>query len=188
MDHPSTAHPGRIELRLKTVDQLFNSMDPSPFIERDLAREAEEFIVSWAREHPRDAGLHLVLHLERPPSPAEHAPEQVAQAIHNYFAYRARLKRLELRELLRRGRTSLAIGLLFLTACLLTVRAIDASSGGTLQGVLRESLLIGGWVAMWRPIEIYLYDWWPVLRAIKVDERLAALPVELRIAGTAVPT
>jgi len=38
---------------------------------------------------------------------------------------------------------------------------------------------------MWRPIEIYLYDWWPVVRAIRIDERLAALPVELRIAGAA---
>ena len=25
-----------------------------------------------------------------------------------------------------------------------------------------ESLLIGGWVAMWRPLEVFIYDWWPV--------------------------
>jgi hypothetical protein len=24
------------------------------------------------------------------------------------------------------------------------------------------SLVIGGWVAMWRPMEVFLYDWWPV--------------------------
>jgi len=65
VDHPSLSHPGRIELRLRTIDQLFNSMDLSPFIERDLAHEAEEFIVSWALEHPRDASLHLVLHIRR---------------------------------------------------------------------------------------------------------------------------
>lgn len=176
------SRPGLIELRLRSVDQLFNSMDPSPFIERDLAHEAEEFIVSWAREHSHDAALHLVLHLETAPQLAGHTPEQVTQAIHNYFAYHERLKRLELNELFRRGRSSLAIGLLFLTACLLAGRSIDPADRSALLGVLRESLLIGGWVAMWRPLEIYLYDWWPLRRAIKTDARLAAATVEVRVA------
>ena len=30
--------------------------------------------------------------------------------------------------------------------------------------IARESLTIGGWVAMWRPMEIFLYSWWPILR------------------------
>jgi len=27
---------------------------------------------------------------------------------------------------------------------------------------VRESLLVGGAVAPWRPLEIFLYDWWPI--------------------------
>lgn len=34
----------QIELRLRELAQLFNSLDPSPFIERDLDSDAEEFI------------------------------------------------------------------------------------------------------------------------------------------------
>ena len=30
--------------------------------------------------------------------------------------------------------------------------------------IVRESLHIGGWVAMWHPMETYLYGWWPVRR------------------------
>lgn len=182
MDPRSASPPGHIEIRLRDVNQLFNSMDPSPFIERDLAREAEEFIVSWAREHSRDVSLHLVLHLETPPPVAEHSLERVTQAIHNFFVYRERLKRLELRELFRRGRASLAIGLVFLTTCLLLVRALDANTDGTFFGVLRESVLIVGWVAMWRPLEIYLYEWWPLLRAIRIDAQLAKVEVEFKVA------
>lgn len=37
----------RIELRLRHVNQLFNSLDPSPFYEQDLDSDAEEFIVGW---------------------------------------------------------------------------------------------------------------------------------------------
>jgi hypothetical protein len=42
--------------------QLFNSMDSSPFVERDLDAGAEEFITSWARELPSERELELVIH------------------------------------------------------------------------------------------------------------------------------
>ena len=32
-----------------------------------------------------------------------------------------------------------------------------------------------GWVAMWRPLEIFLYDWWPVRRLQVAYERLARM-------------
>ena len=38
-----------IEVRVGAVPNLFNAMDPSPFREKDLDPNAEEFIVSWAR-------------------------------------------------------------------------------------------------------------------------------------------
>ena len=43
-----------IELRVNKIAQLFHTLDPFPFRERDLDKEAEEFIVGWARElsHP----------------------------------------------------------------------------------------------------------------------------------------
>src|SRR5882757_3737263 len=59
----------RIQLRLRELAQLFNSMDPSPFLDRDLDADAEEFIVSWAREHPKDHELELTIHLAAPPPP-----------------------------------------------------------------------------------------------------------------------
>jgi len=50
---------------------------------------------------------------------------------------------------------------------------------GRLGAVLRESLLIGGWVAMWRPMEIFLYDWWPVRAEARLSDRLTAMPVRI---------
>jgi len=41
-----------IELRVDEIAQLFLTLDSFPFRERELAREAEEFIVGWARELP----------------------------------------------------------------------------------------------------------------------------------------
>ena len=49
-----------------------------------------------------------------------------------------------------------------------------------LEGVNMEGMLIAGWVAMWRPLEIFLYDWWPVRRRNRIFGKLAAMPVLIR--------
>ena len=46
-------------------------------------------------------------------------------------------------------------------------------------GVLREGLLIVGWVAMWRPLEVFLYDWWPIRAEARLYDRLSAMPVRI---------
>ena len=93
----------RIELHLRDVSQLFNTMDPSPFHEKDLDHDAEEFIVSWAREFPLDEPVTLVVHLDA--LPQEQEPQSmIERAVHHYFAYRVELNRLEFRHLLQDGR------------------------------------------------------------------------------------
>jgi hypothetical protein len=171
--------PHRVEIFVDKIQQLFNSMDPSPFHEKDLDHDAEEFIVSWAKEYPRSDPLTLIVHLNESADTAG-SPELVEKAVRNYFAYRAKLNRMEFKHLLRQGRTSLIIGLLFLATCLLISELMLRQEPGTLLSLLRESLTIAGWVAMWQPMQIFLYDWWPLLRIGHIYEKLSRAPVELR--------
>jgi len=48
------------------------------------------------------------------------------------------------------------------------------------QRILSEGLLIIGWVAMWGPLEVFLYGWWPIAGTCRILERLADLEVEVR--------
>jgi len=57
----------QIEVFVDRIEQLFNSMDPSPFQERDLDDDAEEFIVSWAQEFPRRDPVSLVINVNQIP-------------------------------------------------------------------------------------------------------------------------
>ena len=52
-----------IHIRLKSLEALFNSLDPSPLVERDLDDTVEDYIVDCVRDAPHDASLDLVLHL-----------------------------------------------------------------------------------------------------------------------------
>ena len=117
--HPAVVPPALIEVHVELIEQLFNSIDPSPFHARDLDPQADDYIVACARELPRDE--------------------------------------------------SIALG--------------ELSQGWLPRGspgeILREGLLIGGWVAMWRPMEVFLYDWWPIAADISLFERLARMPVRV---------
>lgn len=171
------AHPARISLKLRELAQLFNSMDPSPFIERDLDDDAEEFIVGWAREFDRRHPLELTVHLGSVPDAALAA--ETEHAVQRYFATRADMKRREFRLLLRRAYAVLAIGVLFLATCLVLSSLAARLFPGGVGKVMHEGLLIVGWVAMWRPLEMFLYDWWPVRRDWVRLQRLARMRVRL---------
>lgn len=169
----------RIELNLREISQLFNTMDPSPFHERDLDHDAEEFIVSWAREFPRHEPIVLVVHLGDAHQVQE-AQSMIKEAVQHYFAYRVELNRLEFRHLMQDGLRSLLTGLAFLAACLAVSRSLVGGGSGTFSTLARESLAIGGWVAMWRPMEIYLYDWWPLRRRGRIFKKLSQMDVEVQ--------
>ena len=173
----SLPHPARISLKLRELNQLFNSMDPSPFLDRDLDHDAEEFIVSSARELHGSHAYELAVHLGTPPE-AERAAD-TERAVQHYFSARAELKHREFRLLLRRGQTALAIGFVFLVACLSLSGIAVKLFPGHFGDILREGLMIVGWVAMWRPLEIFLYDWWPVREEWQSLRRLAQMHVRL---------
>ena len=172
-------HDGLIELKLQTLHQLFNSMDPSPFHERDLDADAEEFIVSWAQEHPLHAPFKLFVHLAQPPDSGD-PTDLIRESVHHYFGYKADVNRREFRRLMRDGWISLLIGFTFLAACMIAARSI--TSQGEWPSVIREGLTIIGWVAMWRPLETYLYLWWPLRRLGTVYRKLSEMPVEVNLA------
>lgn len=165
-----------IELRLRELRQLFHHLDPAPFREKDLDPAAEAYIDDAVREIGLGHRTRVVIHVpeaERSSEDARTLPEAVA----NYFHYRARQSRVELGRLLRRALVNLAIGLLFLSACLTLRRTLQASGSHEL---LAEGLLIIGWVALWRPVEMFLYDWWPLLRQQRRFAAIARMPVEVR--------
>lgn len=181
-DEPAEPAPAKaarrvhtIDVRVESIDQLFNSIDPSPFNRKDLDQDAEEFIVSWAREFPRDEPLELVVHLDELPTAGVRL--ELTDAVHNYFAARAQTTRRDFHFLMRQGQTSLAIGLLFLVSCLLVAEFAVPRDAGTFATIVREGLLIGGWVAMWRPLEIFLYEWWPLRRRRRMFENLSRMDV-----------
>lgn len=167
-----------LHLRVRELTQLFNSLDPTPFLNKDLNRSVETFIESWALGHAPDCPLHINIHFEEF-SADGNAQMLVKEAIHNHFDYKVGLVRSELKEMLMQGRISLMIGIAFVAACLIGAEAVSQNAQGSIRSIARESLTIIGWVAMWRPVQIFLYDWWPLARRIKVYANLRHAKVQV---------
>ena len=167
-----------IEIKLSDVRQLFNSLDPSPFIEKDLDEDAEAYIVQTATELPIKALVKLVVHL--PTAQAQAQGDELEQAVRRYFDYRYRVVGQELRQKLRNGRKSLAVGLTVLFLSIAGYKGVGSLGDEVWWGILAEGLMIGGWVAMWRPLETFLYDWWPIERRRKIYDKLRVMAVEVR--------
>jgi hypothetical protein len=168
-----------IELRIKEVGQLFQSLDPLPFRERDLDQAVEEYVVGWASEMSPKQAIEICVHLPSTQAKSD-AAEHIDAAITNYFRYRAEVIGWEMKELFRRGRVSLATGLGVLAVCVMAGRLVGDHFGtGYVARFFGEGIIILGWVANWRPIEIFLYDWWPIRRRRQLYCRLAHASVRL---------
>ncbi len=167
----------QIELRIASLSELFNSMDPTPFHHRDLDRDAVEFLESWALAFAPASHFRIIIHVEN--MPVDDPTPLVSEAMRNYFDVKSVLALRNLRLLLLEGRTSLVIGIGFLALCLLGADLLAAYTTNTFFRLLKESLLIGGWVAMWRPLQIFLYDWWPIVRRRKSYRNLGHASVQV---------
>jgi hypothetical protein len=178
-DHQTSIANAKIEINLSRLAQLFNSFDPSPFHERDLDRDAEEYIVGSAEEVSFHRPLVLVIHLPLDQVPQAGSPG-LSEAIHNYFGYREANERRRLRLLFRDGHIALMIGIGFLFVCVLIRELIVSFGHSAASDIVGEGLLIIGWVAMWRPLEIFLYEWVPIRRRCRVFGKLSNTSVAVQ--------
>jgi hypothetical protein len=166
-----------VELRLDRISRLYNSLDPAPFHEKELEAAADDYIVGSAE----DAGgrpIRLVVML---PDAELARPEagQMPASIRHHFELRRDSERRRLRALWWRGRMALLIGVIFLAVCLFA-RSLLLGTSSTVAHIVAEGLLIVGWVAMWGPLDIFLYGWWPIWSRCKLFDRLTRLDVEIR--------
>lgn len=173
-----------VDVAVKNSRQLFNERDPAPFLERDLDENFAAYVLNSAQEFPLKTPMriHIVIRDE-----AERDVDQATlrEAIHAYFTYESRLTQAKLRERLRVGRWFFAIGLFALFTCISISQFLASlDSGSKLWSIAREGFVIIGWVAMWRPVELFLYDWWPLRQQRLFLEKVARLTVVIRCAGT----
>jgi hypothetical protein len=174
-----------LDIHVDASERLFNSIDPAPFRDRDLDPDVITYVVEWAEDQPGDALLKLCVQLDR--AAAAHDDAAVIRAgFAENFRQLAASKRRELRRLFRDGRISLMIGLGFVAIAIVIGESISqVTDNAGYARIIADSAVIGAWVALWHPINIFLFDWWPIRRRAVLYDRLAEAEVAVSFGSTA---
>ena len=167
-----------IDVRLRDAAQLFDYRDPAPFPNRDLDEDAVEYLNSAVQEVPRKTPFKIVFWVASPLTQPLDA-SVIAASVHAYFAYERDKTERGIRQRLRRGQELFWLGLAILVICLSLSEVLLQYSSYAAARIANHGLIIMGWVALWRPIEALLYDWWPLVRARRSALRLMEAPVEV---------
>jgi len=168
-----------IDLNIRHSRQLFDGRDPAPFHERDLDDDAVAYILGAAQEISRKQPLAIVVTISEEPEPRLE-PHLIVEAVRGHFINEGDQVERRLREHVRRGQWFLGVGLTVLVVFLMLAEFTVSLPAGPLREVLREGLVITGWVAMWRPLEVLLYDWWPLIDERRQVRRILDAPVSIR--------
>ena len=158
-----------IKLQLLNIHELLRS-PVSLYRKRTLKTDAEEFIVEEVEGLPCKVSITMKVHLAL--SEVKHKDE-IAAAIHSHFFYRREQAQKKYKRIFQYGWRILFIALGLLAVIFsFTEIAINFLPDNRLVLFIRESFIIFGWVALWRPMELLLYDWYPVKADINLYYRL----------------
>lgn len=168
-----------LEVRVHSALQLFDARDPAPFRARDLDDDFTEYVIASAEEFGTEP-MKILIHVEEA-EPQQLGRDSIRDAIKFYFQYQIDLRRLQLSKLFRTARLFGGIGLICLVVCLLIAKFLDTHIAETdFRSVAREGLIIFGWVSMWKPFELILFDWYPLYDRIRLMRKLLEADIEVR--------
>ena len=158
-----------IKLQLQNINELLR-LPVSFYIKSTLQTDAEEFIIEEAEALPPKAAINIKVHLAF--SEVKHK-DDIASAIHSHFRYRKEQSQKEYKRIFKYGWRILFIALALL-AVIFTITEIAFYYMPDNKPVLfiHESFIILSWVALWRPLELLLYEWYPVKTEINLYFRL----------------
>lgn len=165
-----------VRIRVRQLSQLFNSLDPSPFWDRDLDGEAANFIEQEFSDRLSAETWRLVVQVHEGGT----GSEELQTALKSHYLRQANSARLGMREHLLVGQFALVGGVLVFLASM-AVRALLRNSWSGISTWLDEGLVVLAWLALWRPSEALLYGWVPYYRKRRRYERLARIHVAVRL-------
>lgn len=168
----------KILIQIQRIEQLFDTLVPTPFRSQALGRDVEDYIVDKAENWGRTEPLRIVVRL--PADLCAHADE-IARAIPAHFDLAHSRCRRQFQQRMRIGRTALVAGFAVLVVSLLLRALLGELGDRTIIIATSEGLLILGWVALWRPLEILLFERLENHQKIATFLHLSLVPVDIEV-------
>lgn len=166
-----------IFLRIKKSEDLFYASVIPLSCKRLLHPDVEEFIIEEAEKLKLDTDFFITIQIAEDQT---YNLNEISSIVHKHFESKHEKANHQVKNILSLGLRSLLIGFVFLIIMfLLTQALISYLPESALMITLKEFFIILGWVALWRPADLLLFDWRPHKRNAKLFERIAKCKVRV---------
>ncbi len=177
-----------VTLSLKTVDHLFIAPEVNPFsdVEMELLGQPALLRVMKKLEpgfFRRGGKIRLTILLP-PDQITPDLQKQVDAALHRFCQTHITDNRLRIRQTIWVGLRALLPGLLFLgvsmgLSSMFSSQVLTFISEGV-NNLLAEGFVVIGWIALWNPVQSFLYDWVPFWRANQIYRYMMTMDIRFQ--------
>ncbi len=168
-----------IEISINQPYDLYDDKDPSPLNVRDITPAVEQYIVDCVREIPSSLGIRIDFYFYTFTGDANDV-DQLRKSVSDFFKYAAIVKKAEFKNKIMQGLKSLLMGLTFLFLCTYSSHAFVEYSDSLLKAFFIEGVTVLGWVSLWNPVQIFLYEIWPILSQVSILNRCTSIETTFR--------
>lgn len=167
-----------IRIHIRDAQQLFDSRDPAPFHERDLDTSFANYLIAYADElNSKKKRFQIEIDIAEPhPFLGE---QEITAAVRKYFEYQINLKRIQFSKTMRMARLFFFIGLIALMVCLSLANVLKYIQSEVIKTTFREGVVIFGWVSLWRPFEVFMFDWYPIYSDVRLYKKIFASDIRV---------
>lgn len=168
-----------IELKVASVENIYNPMDPAPYDEKELNATVEQYIFTPAEEAPRKNDLMLAVFIPSEDLTAG-TEKNLTSAIQNHFHRKAGSLEKHARKRTKTFLKNAVFGLVFLGICLtISYHLTHFSTGTDFYQILSQGFVVIGWVALWNPAEYLLFKRWEPRREIAVCKKISLMEIRI---------
>lgn len=171
-----------VVVRLHDLRNFFAVPDVDPFAGEDIDMSGVDLVMETVRIQRGWRHRPVATRIEVPSSPESDAlVPRIPQALASYCDRHIQHTERQLGEVWQNGRRALIVGVVFLALCLGLAAGIErlVPDNSLLSRLLVEGAIIAGWVGLWRPIELLLFEWWPYVENIRLYRKLRDMPVSV---------
>lgn len=171
-----------IELRLRDIRNFFADPEIDPFDGEAIDESGINQLMDVLRSTRDWKGrpLEVILHVPASDEARTLIPRMGA-AMRVYSQRHIQYAERKLREMRFEGGRALLVGCAFLAFCLALAAGIEMllDPERLVGRLLVESAVIAGWVGLWRPVELLLFDWWPYRKDIAMYRKIEGMTLSV---------
>ena len=162
-----------IPMRLKTFADLYNPIDPSPSPSRDLSEEVVDYLNQCSDEIALKFNVEISIELGEGISDTAGKAE-CAKSIRSFFIHE-----IFVCEHQKSSNRKAAFRHLMVSLTCLSIYVISQqiTSFGIIFDIIKEAILIGGWVFMWESVTHNFIQIEPIDEMIRRYQRIIDAPI-----------